>query len=201
MPVLGYRGNMNVLGNSCQTIILMSILLAGCANPLFKADEDDGTFVRLTAIAITGLPKKTLYARGEVLDITGLEVTGTYTDESEKLESITLSDISGYDPDTRGEQTVTLRVNGKKAEFVIFVALLFETKTLTFSVKEPILITWPIPGAVWKAYIEEQEVLVEPSAMGIYYYAPDTPGTYQLRVAVQIDDRTYSRYYDLTVIP
>jgi hypothetical protein len=75
----------------------------------------------LQSIAVTSPPTKTIYTRGEDLDLSGLEVTGTYSDNSTKAEFVSASDISGYDPDTTGRQTLVVAVNGNIAFFVVTV--------------------------------------------------------------------------------
>jgi hypothetical protein len=75
----------------------------------------------LESIAITTSPTKTVYARGETLDITGLVVTGTYTDATTKTETVTTENVSGYDKDTSGEQTLTVTIGGKTTTFQVTV--------------------------------------------------------------------------------
>jgi hypothetical protein len=75
----------------------------------------------LTSIAITSPPTKTIYTKGESLDLTGLVVTGTYSDESTKTEAVSLSAVTGYDPNAVGEQTLTITVEGKTATFIVNV--------------------------------------------------------------------------------
>jgi hypothetical protein len=75
----------------------------------------------LRSIAITSQPAKTTYTIGESLDLSGLVVTGTYSDNTTKMESVSASDISGYDPDTTGRQTLIITVNGKTAFFNVTV--------------------------------------------------------------------------------
>ena len=60
----------------------------------------------LEKIEITKQPTKTSYYVGDTtLDITGLEVTGTYNNGSSKLETVSLSNITGFDITTSGEKT------------------------------------------------------------------------------------------------
>jgi uncharacterized protein (DUF1684 family) len=75
----------------------------------------------LQSIAITGSPTKTIYARGASLDLSGLAVTGTYSDGTTKTEYV--YDISGYDADTLGQQTVTVTVGDKTATFTVTVKI------------------------------------------------------------------------------
>lgn len=75
----------------------------------------------LQSIAITKPATKTVYKIGELLDIEGLEVTGTY-DGSTKLETITKSMISGFDSSAvAAKQTLTVTVGGKIATYDISI--------------------------------------------------------------------------------
>lgn len=73
-------------------------------------------------ITIYRQPNKVDYYLGEELDITGLAVKVHYSDNSEaEAENITLANISGYDPNSPGEQTITVTLNGKTATFKVYV--------------------------------------------------------------------------------
>jgi hypothetical protein len=84
----------------------------GCSDP-FQEDPI------LQSIAITTPPTKTSYTTGENLDLTGLVVTGTYSDGTSKTETGIL--VSGYNPNTLGQQAFTVTVNGKTAAFSVTV--------------------------------------------------------------------------------
>lgn len=75
----------------------------------------------LVSIAITTLPTKTVYTVGEILDITGMVVTGTYSDDSTKVETVTADNVTGFSSDTAGEKTCTVTVSGKTATFTVTV--------------------------------------------------------------------------------
>lgn len=74
----------------------------------------------LTSIAITP-PTKTVYTKGEVLDLTGLVVTGTYSDGSTKAETVGVSNVTGFNADVIGSQTLTVTVGDKTATFAVTV--------------------------------------------------------------------------------
>ncbi len=75
----------------------------------------------LSSITITTPENKLTYSVGDTLDITGLVVTGTYSDASTKVETITATNITGFDSSapatnqvltiTDGTQTTTYTVN------------------------------------------------------------------------------------------
>lgn len=75
----------------------------------------------LVSIAITALPTKTVYTVGGALDITGMVVTGTYSDDSTKVESVTDDNVTGFSSDTAGEKPCTVTVRGKTATFTVTV--------------------------------------------------------------------------------
>lgn len=75
----------------------------------------------LVSIAITTPPTKTVYTVGGALDITGMIVTGTYSDDSTKVESVTADNVTGFSSDTAGEKTCTVTVSGKTATFTVTV--------------------------------------------------------------------------------
>lgn len=79
------------------------------------------TPAELDSIKVTKLPAKTAYAIGESFDITGLEVTGMYSDGSPKIETITEADITGFDSTTAGVKVLTVTFNGRTATFNITV--------------------------------------------------------------------------------
>ncbi|MDR1127667.1 MAG: bacterial Ig-like domain-containing protein, partial [Treponema sp.] len=62
-----------------------------------------------------------MYTQGEALNLSGLVVTGTYSDGTTKTEY--WYDISGYDADTLGQQTVTVTVGDKTATFTVTVKI------------------------------------------------------------------------------
>jgi len=76
--------------------------------------------VTLSSLSIASPATKLSYVVGETLNILGLVVTGTYSDNSTKNESVSTSDITGFDstsPTTNQVLTITL-----------------QTKTVTYSV-------------------------------------------------------------------
>jgi hypothetical protein len=109
-----------------MTVVLMSfffaVVFAGCGGGGGGGeDENPPPVVKLSSIAITA-PDKTIYAVGDSLDITGLAVTGTYSDGSKKTETIGVSNVSGFDSTTTGKKVLTVTVGGKTATFEITVS-------------------------------------------------------------------------------
>ncbi|MCM1988357.1 bacterial Ig-like domain-containing protein [Oceanirhabdus seepicola] len=76
----------------------------------------------LDSIAITTPATKQSYKVGEELDITGMVVTGTYSDGNKQGETITEDNITGFDSSAvASSQTLTVTINGKTATFTITV--------------------------------------------------------------------------------
>lgn len=77
----------------------------------------------LESIAISTPATKTEYKVGEILDITGMVVTGTYSDSSTKEETITADNVTGFDSSAVvAEQTLTVTVGSKTTTYTISVA-------------------------------------------------------------------------------
>lgn len=75
----------------------------------------------LSSIAVTTQPTKTTYALNEDLDLTGMVVTATYSNDS--TAAVTDYTTSGYDKTQAGEQTITVSYTEGSV-----------TKTTTFTV-------------------------------------------------------------------
>ncbi|AEF84975.1 putative exopolygalacturonate lyase [Treponema primitia ZAS-2] len=76
-------------------------------------------------LVISSLPLKKIYTKGDELDLKGLVVIGTYTDDGsntvEREETITLDNIIGYDKDLQDVQIITVKVRHLEVSFTITV--------------------------------------------------------------------------------
>ncbi|MDR0623981.1 MAG: bacterial Ig-like domain-containing protein [Treponema sp.] len=81
----------------------------------------DDSPAALVSIAVTAPPTKTIYNQYESLDLTGLVVTGTYSDGGTAPLAVTMANISGFDSAAAGIKTVTVTVDGKTASFSVTV--------------------------------------------------------------------------------
>jgi len=78
------------------------------------------TAIILQAIAITTPATKLSYTVGDALDITGLVVTGTYSDSSTKEEIITSDNVTGFDSSVSAtSQILTITVNGQTTTYAV----------------------------------------------------------------------------------
>ena len=72
------------------------------------------------SIAVTNPPDKTTYYVGDTLNLTGLEVTGTYSGGFTAVLPITMDNISGFDSSAADtDQTVTVTIAGMTATFTV----------------------------------------------------------------------------------
>jgi hypothetical protein len=72
----------------------------------YTADYFTVTVRTLNSLSVSTAPTKQVYEWGEGADWTGLEVTGTYSDGSTRVE--TDYTISGFDSSSPGEKTITV---------------------------------------------------------------------------------------------
>ena len=73
--------------------------------------------IGLMEIEITSPPDNARCAVGEDLDLTGLEVTAIYSDDSRETVPAEMISISGFDNTEAGELVITVMYGGKTAEF------------------------------------------------------------------------------------
>ncbi|MDR0657038.1 MAG: bacterial Ig-like domain-containing protein [Treponema sp.] len=109
-------------------LLVLAGFFLSCGNPVYTRgggggdDGDSGTEgPELVSISITRLPSKTRYEWGEGLDISGLEVSGTYSDGRIRIEEVSLSNVSGYSPTEEGAQKLRVSIRGKSAAFTVVV--------------------------------------------------------------------------------
>lgn len=107
-------------------------LIAGTEGPGF-ASQGNKIFVKVMdpdevfsavptfdSIEVTA-PDKTEYNAGEELDLTGLVVTANYSDGDSRAISSDAYEVSGYNKDTKGQQTITVTYAGKTDTFTVTV--------------------------------------------------------------------------------
>lgn len=90
------------------------------ANVCIKAFTGDAIASSLESLSITQPANKLIYTIGESLDISGLEVTGTYSDGSQKKETITAQNITGFDSSSaNSNQVLTISIGGKTTSYTV----------------------------------------------------------------------------------
>ena len=100
-----------------ETITIHNEAGYGWTRPLKKA----GDKVASDALTIASLPKKTTYAPGEKLDLTGLQILAKYEDGGEEIIVPGASEGDGFKKDTEGTQTLTYTYFGQVVSFEITV--------------------------------------------------------------------------------
>lgn len=92
------------------------------SNLTLYAIWEDIPAATLESIEITTLPTKLVYTVGDSLDITGMVVTGTYSDSSTSTLSVTAADVSGFDSSApAASQTLTVTIGGKTDTYTISI--------------------------------------------------------------------------------
>ena len=101
----------------------------------------------MTSIQIAQAPTKIDYFIGDLLDLTGLRVMGTWEGFPQEELQVTMSDIAGYNQNNVGIQHITVTRNGRSAIFDVEVMALTSieidkppTKT-DYAVGEPLDLT------------------------------------------------------------
>jgi peptidoglycan/xylan/chitin deacetylase (PgdA/CDA1 family) len=78
----------------------------------------------LEKIEITKPATRLNYTVGESLDITGLEVTGSYSDGSILIEPITAADVTGFDSSAQAaSQVLTVTYEGQTATYTVTITV------------------------------------------------------------------------------
>jgi hypothetical protein len=85
--------------------------------------------VKLDYIDVT-VKGKVLYRVNEPIDLSGLVITGHYSDDTTRREIITTANISGFDSSKPGAREVTVTVGRQKAYFTVNV---YEATSLTIN--------------------------------------------------------------------
>jgi uncharacterized protein YjdB len=102
----------------------------GIYYPVIKASSLKETSV-LNSIAITKQATKLVYSVGDKLDISGLEVTGTYADNTKILQSVKASNITGFNSSKAvADQILTITAGGKTATYKVDINSPGSTLTL-----------------------------------------------------------------------
>lgn len=83
--------------------------------------------VTLESIDVTTPPDKRIYYVGETLDLTGLVVTGKYSDGSSAVLNIIMDDISGFDSSRAvSDQEIIVTYEGKTAIFTVDIVTVLQ---------------------------------------------------------------------------
>ena len=114
----------------CLQMVLGAILLScSTENDEYKKDSPSAenpaepVGALLEDFSIEQLPAKTIYALGENIDLTGLNVTGKYDDGKQRPVKVTPEQISGFSSSVPvDKQEVTITIEGKQKSFSVHIS-------------------------------------------------------------------------------
>lgn len=104
-------------------LLAFCLFISGCDIQLPTDDttddtDDKTTVVTLTAISIAKEPTKSIYSLGETLDLTGIDIKGTYSDGTVKSVSVTSDNCSNFSSIAYAMSLpVTVKVDGFTVAF------------------------------------------------------------------------------------
>lgn len=115
----------------------------GINYPVIKASSLKETSV-LNSIAITKSATKLTYSVGDTLDISGLEVTGTYADNTTTVQSVKVGNVTGFDSSKpAANEPLTITVGGKTTIYNVgikaapnSIAITKPAAKLTYNIKD-----------------------------------------------------------------
>lgn len=166
------------------TLLLIAASVSGLVSG--KTAKADETIV-LNQIVVTQNPTKTTYAKGESLDLTGMVVTGYYSDGTTGV--LTDYQVTGYDSSIYGTQTVFVVCQNLIATFNINVVPARITNVAVSNRSTTSLtLTWDaMPGASSYEIYELDEMTGSYNMVNTaytnsatFYYQPGTIHTYQI---------------------
>jgi hypothetical protein len=136
---------------------------------------------------------------GERLDITGMVVTGTFTDGTNEIIPVQLSHVSGYNSSLGGQQTLVVTVGEKFTTFTVTVRVL-----LSIDVRRPPNKILYEPGeslnleglVVLATYSDQSTKILDAGAYNITGFDSKRPGNQTLFVTA--DGKTAS--FTVTVL-
>jgi|GEM_PF-2112266 len=112
----------NVTGFNNKAAATNQVLTITVGNKITTYQVQIVAPVTLKSIAITSPANKLTYNIGDELDITGLVVTGTYSDGSTRTENITIANVTGFNSETAAsKQLLTITVGGKTTQYTVQV--------------------------------------------------------------------------------
>ena len=119
-----------IITTLCLQMVLGAILLScSTENDEYKKDSPSAANpvepigASLEDFSIEQLPAKTIYALGENIDLTGLNVTGKYDDGKQRPVKVSSEQISGFSSSVPVDnQVVTITIEGKQKSFSVHIS-------------------------------------------------------------------------------
>jgi len=119
-------GNVTGFDSSVAVTSQVLTITVGNKSVTYTVEIKPASTTVLTGIAITNPATKLSYFVGDTLDISGLQVTGTYSDNTTKVESITEANVSGFNSTTSAAITLTITVGGHTATYLVEIKAAFD---------------------------------------------------------------------------
>jgi hypothetical protein len=114
--------NVSGFDSSAPAVDQVLTVTVGAKTTTYTVTINAAPAATLQSIAITTPASKLVYTVGESLDISGMVVTGTYSDSSTKTETITAANVNGFDSSAPAvDQVLTVTVGGKTATYTVTI--------------------------------------------------------------------------------
>ena len=141
-------------------------------------------FIGVAGIEISKWPAISRYAVGDELDITGLEITVTYTDATNETIRMSEGHVTGFDSMVPEEQTLTVTYGGRTATFTVEVIGLSgivvsrQPDKLVYYNDEPLDLT----GLVITAWYSDGAEKIVTQAITVTGFDGSQPGDHEITV-------------------
>jgi len=173
--------------------------------------------VQLVSIAVTTPPANTVYEYGEALDLTGIIVTGTYSNGSTAILNSNEWSYSGFYSNTVGDQTITIRVgkwfdtfavtvNPVQAELELSIKLRGDGKDIAIygipqGQEEMIILSWTgRPDTNGNLTLPTEIVISTSGYSSIQWFVDNTQISANNIITIKAANYTLERPYALTFI-
>ena len=147
----------------------------------------------LSSIAITTPATKLVYSVGDALDLIGLQVTGSYEDNTKVVQAVTAANVTGFDSSKPVEgQALTITVGGKVATYTININQQIQSFT-GYIIDEDCFVSYDNPGDDTKMCLSMKSCAASGYGIAVpkndgsfkFYYFDGTFATYENKVFTQ----------------
>lgn len=98
-------------------VMISATILIGCQS---QDEPKPATLAVLKSIELKKAPAKTQYTLGENINLAGIALEGTYSDNSKKAVAVSEANVSGFDSSKPADaQTITIKVENLSATFSV----------------------------------------------------------------------------------
>ena len=177
--------------------VLAVVSVTGCGS---KGSASSPRTPALLGISANTDLVKTVYHIGDELDLTGLEVSAFYSDQSTRaVDNYTLDD-SAFDSSDTGESTIYIEWNGMFADFTVIIDETIFTGIVIESDPDQILYKtgedFDLTGIVVMAHYKFNEIPTDPEPLGVNMlqisgFDPHTAGYQEITVSYGGDSASF----------